>query len=386
MPRRTSFEPLPAKGRRARWMVNVPSKFSQSGRRERRFFETKDSAKTFCELLKTKIENYGTNARLLSPIQAEQALQAFEKLAPYKISLNLVVEDWIARRKQAEVSIPFERLLEDFAVSGRGNRLRSVGYRRSIQQVKKRLVSLHGRMTSEITPADIEQAVKGMTPSVRNYTLRILSCAFNLALTRGFASENPLRKVEKTHLPSQEIGLYTPDQVATIMRTVEQHDPVLIPFFAISFFAGVRRSEILRMDWSHIELTEKFIRLPKDLTKTRQGRHIPLESNLLEWLLPYAQSSGSIVPFSHEVLRKRERRLRSMHGIPAIKHGARHCFGTYWLAMNENINRLMLSMGHTDFETTQEHYAKAATRKDAETYWKIEPSAAGEKIIAFAAT
>jgi len=385
MARKASLEPIQTTRKIGKWMVNLPSRYSQTGKRERHFFRTKDTAETFCNQARTRIGNYGTQAALLTPGQAEEAVQAFDKLASFGVSLNRVLEDWIVRRKQSQSSIHFEKLLDEFALAGRKNRARSAGYRQSIQQVRNRLISLHGRVVSEITPREIEEAVHGMTPSVRNYTLKILSCAFNLAVARSFATENPLRKVEQTHVVSKEIAVYSPQQVATIMSAVEENDFNLIPFFAVSFFAGVRRSELLRMDWSHVNTRERYIRLPKDLTKTNQGRHIPIEPNLRKWLIPHVREAGPVVPISHNMLRRRERALKSKHQIPIIKHGPRHCFGTYWLAMHENINRLMLSLGHTDFETTQEHYAKAATKKDAQLFWKIipKPFSATRKVIQF---
>ena len=386
MPKRAALKPVETNRETAKWMVNLPERYSQTGRRERHFFETKAVAQTFCDQIKTKVANYGSQAQVLSPTLVEQAAQAFEKLSAYKVSLNTVVEDWIARRKQATTSVPFSQLLDDFANGGRQQRPRSSSYRRSITQIRNRLVTLQEQLVSEITPHDVEIAVQGMTPSVRNYTLRILSCAFNLGISRGYMSENPVRKVEQTHVFSKEIAVFTPLQVAAVMSAAEKNDQELIPFLAISFFAGVRRSELLRMDWSYVQLAENYIRLPKSITKTRQARHIPIEKNLANWLVPHAQSSGVIVPFSSNVLRNRERILRTKHKVPSIKHGPRHCYGTFWLAMHGNIDRLMLSMGHTDFETTQEHYAKAATQKEARAFWEIQPSteAVSGKLVQFA--
>lgn len=382
MPKIPSLEPRETSRRTRKWLVNVPANISETGRRQRLFFATKDEASTYCQQTKTQVKNYGTKATVLTPGQLEQAAQAFEKLADYKVSLNEVVENWIARQRQSKASVPFEKLIEDFANAGRGQRARSASYKRSILQLLNRLEVLHGRIASDIQSTEIERAVRGMTPSVRNYTLRIISCAYNLGIARGFVSENPTKRVDQIETPSSEIAVYRPAEVAAIMSTAEVHRPELIPFFAFGFFAGIRRSELLRLDWSHVEFDESYVRLPKNITKTGQGRHIPIEPNLAKWIAPFAKRTGSILPCSEETLRRGERGLRKVHGIPAIKHGPRHCYGTYWLAAYENIDRLMLSMGHTDFETTQTHYAKAATRRDAQKFWSIEPTEiAAEKVI-----
>jgi len=41
MPRRASLEPIKTKRLTAKWMVNLPVRYSQTGRRERHFFDTK---------------------------------------------------------------------------------------------------------------------------------------------------------------------------------------------------------------------------------------------------------------------------------------------------------------------------------------------------------
>jgi integrase/recombinase XerD len=385
MPKKAAFHPVKVPGRSSKWMVNVPATWSESGKRERNFFVSKEEAQTRCDQIKIKRLNYGTQVRLLTATQNEQASQALEKLSEYKgVSLNTVVEEWIARRKQAEASVPFERLMEEFADSGRRGRPRSQGYRQSIRQIQNRLTPLHGCIVSEVTPIQINAAVAWMKPSVRNYTLRVLSCAFNLGASRGYLGENPLRKVELVDVVTGEIAVHAPEEVAMMMATAEQRDPSVVPFLAISFFAGIRRSELLRLDWSNVVLNESFIRLPKGITKTKQGRHIPIERNLTLWLAPHVKTSGRIVPYSPRTLRVRESALRKIHNIATIKHGPRHAYGSYWLAKNESIDRLMLSLGHTDFETTQQHYAKAVTKRDADRFWAIDPSIASTNVVAFA--
>ena len=79
------------------------------------------------------------------------------------------------------------------------------------------------------------------------------------------------------------------------------------------------------------------------------------------------------MPCTTDVLRKRVAALRTVHKIRTIKHGARHCFASYWLAKHGDINLLCRSLGHDDPQTTFKHYAKVATNRDAEKFWAITP-------------
>ncbi|MEI8312995.1 MAG: hypothetical protein WCH98_19790 [Verrucomicrobiota bacterium] len=85
----------------------------------------------------------------------------------------------------------------------------------------------------------------------------------------------------------------------------EQKDPQLFPFLALSFFAGIRLSEMQRLDWTAVDLKENFVRLPASITKTKQTRHIDFPENLTAWLDPYAKTSGAVVPCSPDVPRNR---------------------------------------------------------------------------------
>ena len=52
----------------------------------------------------------------------------------------------------------------------------------------------------------------------------------------------------------------------------EASAPELVPFLAVSFFTGIRRSEALRLDWSAIDLHENFVKLPGAIDGNTSGR------------------------------------------------------------------------------------------------------------------
>jgi integrase len=325
-----------------------------------------------------RLANFGVQgASILPPAQQEQAASAFGLLGPYNVSLDEVVRDWVDRRKAAEMSIPYEAAMDGFMEY----RKRSASYTRSIRQTRNRLTGLHGKRLNEITPEALTRAMDGMPPSVRNFTIRILGGLFNFGIKRGFCADNPLRRLDLSQRDPFEIQLYSVEEAGAIMAAAEKYAAGLVPFLAVSFFCGVRRAEALRLDWSAIDLHENFVRLPSAITKTRQVRHIDISENCRRWLVPYA-GSGRIFPFSGEVLRDRLADLQEKHGVPTIKHGARHSFASYWLALHGDIDKLCRFLGHDDPGTTFRHYAKAATKREAERFWTIAPKTA-PKVVAF---
>jgi integrase len=371
MPRTASFSPGRARWAANRqWKVEIPARITPSGKRQRCFFDTKQDALNFCEEQRIRLKNHGTvGMSALSVIQLAQAAAAFEQLKPFRVLLNEVVADWISRRQAADASVAFEVAMDRFMQWGK----RSPSYIRSIRQTRNRLQSLHGKLLNTITPEDLTLAMDTMPSSVRNFTIRILGGLFNFGIKRGYCAENPCKRVDKTLREPSEIQIYSPAEVARIFSVAEKSDPQIVPFLAVSFFCGIRRAEALRLDWCAIDLHENFVKLPAAITKTRQARFIEISESCRGWLARYAMRAGPVTSFTPDVLRKRLAALRAIHKIRTIKHGARHSFASYWLAKHGDINQLCRFLGHDDPETTFRHYAKAATKREAEKFWAIRP-------------
>ena len=65
-----------------------------------------------------------------------------------------------------------------------------------------------------------------------------------------------------------------------------------------------------------------------------------------------------------------------------VHQGMRHTFCSNWLAIHNDINKLVLQSGHTDVQTMWEAYHRGIKRTAAEEFWAIMPSAAeARKII-----
>lgn len=382
MPR--PINPAPTRSKwagNAQWLVSLPPSVSSSGKRERHFFNTRQEAQTFCDATKIRIKNFGTKgSTILPPSEQEQAAHAIGALKPYGATLKEVIRDWVARQQAAQASIPFESAMDAFLESDK----RSDSYRRSIRQTRNRLKSLHGKLLNAITPADLTKAMDEMPGSVKNFTIRILGGLFNFGMKRGHCADNPTKRLDMIRREAVEIEVYSPAESAAILHAAEKSAPEIIPFLAVSFFTGIRRSEALRLDWSAIDLHEKFLKLPAAITKTKQGRHVELSENCRAWLAPFARESGPLVKCTPNVLRTRERELRAIHKVRLIKHGPRHAFASYWLALQGDINQLCRFTGHDDPSTLFRHYAKAATKRDALKFWNIMPGRTNDsKVVRF---
>jgi integrase len=380
MPRRISLLPYATGLKKWPWRVNLPAGYTNTGKRQRHFFKSKQEAETFCQAQRIRLDNWGRNCSTLTPAQAEQATAAFQKLAPYNVTLNTVVVDWIARHDFRARSVTFKALFDEFIKKKKN---RSEAYLRGLKYTLPRFARLHDRNVCDIRPADIDRETDGMTPAVRNAFLRNLRAALNFGVKRGWLEANPIAKLDFETVRRGEVVTLTPNEAEGLMRAAEK-DSELLPYHALGLFAGVRPLELQRLDWRHIDLIEGHIEITPVVSKTGRRRIIDIEPNLAEWLnhyiANYGDAVGKVTPTSN--LRSRLREIRKAAGLNDWTQDAmRHSYASYWLAQHGDINRLTLQMGHESAHMLWKHYHKAAKRKDAELYWKIMPCDVGEKKI-----
>jgi integrase len=163
---------------------------------------------------------------------------------------------------------------------------------------------------------------------------------------------------------------------------LENASPDVLPYVALGAFAGLRRAELERLDWSDVHFDSDLIEVTAEKAKTARRRFVRMQPNLREWLLPVHQHRGRVVC---DNFRKQFDAAREAAKITEWPDNAlRHSFASYHLAHYKDSAALALEMGHTDSGMLFEHYRQLVKPKDAERYWNIRP-AAQEKVVQLAA-
>jgi len=108
----------------------------------------------------------------------------------------------------------------------------------------------------------------------------------------------------------------------------------------------------------------------------------------LAWVNAYRQAGGktegALIPFTPAVLRTKRREALKATGIRWIQQGMRHTFCSAWLAINHDVNRLVLLSGHNNPETMWRFYHRGMREKEAARFWAFVPPSVN-KIVAFQA-
>ena len=214
--------------------------------------------------------------------------------------------------------------------------------------------------------------------SINNYRA-IVRAFFEYALKRELVEKNPVTSVDKVKLVDKAPEIFTPKQLADLLAAA---DPSLLPALAIQAFAGLRTAEVLRLEWSDVDLGRGFVTVSAHKSKTARRRLIPIAQNLAEWLRPYAQMSGPVYSTRTRNYHADLDALRISISLPTWPHnGLRHSFASYHLAFHQDAAALMLQMGHTTTREIFEAYRELVRPDEAQEYWNIRPKLTPATVI-----
>ena len=142
------------------------------------------------------------------------------------------------------------------------------------------------------------------------------------------------------------------------------------PFLAIAAFAGLRSSEISRLDWKNVNFERGFIEVRAETCKTRARRLVPISDNLTAWLKPFALPSGPVVPYRG--IANVFARIAVRAGVEWKKNALRHSFVSYRLAQTSDPARTALEAGH-DQNILFRHYREVVTPQMSAKWFAIMP-------------
>src|SRR6266404_1262027 len=370
---RKRFQVRKYKHPRLKFVVN----YREAGKRKRSFFETREQANAFAAFKNAQLRKFGVEGAELSSRLREMAQECAERLSAYGKTLKEATDFYVARLKASERSITAAALVDQLIAAKKADGMSA----RYIEDLRSRFPrfakKFDGQMVATITSEEIDNWLRGLEvgPTTRNNFRRTLVMMFNYAVQRGYATSNPAEKTAKAKVVDSPPGILTVQQAA---RLLEAASPELLPYVAIGAFAGLRRAELERLDWSDVHFADNLIEVTAQKSKTARRRFVKIQPNLREWLLPVRKHTGKVTPDNFP---KELAAARVAAGITDWPDNAlRHSFASYHLAHFNNSAALALEMGHTDSGMIFNHYRQLVRPKDAERYWNIRP-ATKEKVV-----
>lgn len=344
-----------------------------NGRRERHSFKTKGEADTFAEARRAERLNEGASALALSQADRQDAAKALETLRPHDITLTKAADYYfqhvLAYRNAPLVPEVVARLIADTEKNDRRDR--------TVAELRSRLTifanDFEDRRLSEVTVEEIEAWTNEEDWSARtriNYLTKI-SQLFNYALRHRWVDANIVDRIERPTAEDKEPGILPVDQVATLLQHAGRHG--LLAYVAIGLFAGLRSAELLRIQWSAVNIAEKSIVVGAQIAKKRSRRVVEI-CPALEAFLSAAGGTGTGMLVDGNSFRENLDALRKAAGLEEWPHnGLRHSFASYHLAAFGDAIKTATMLGHKDPGVVHNHYKALVQRSEAMRFWNLRP-------------
>ncbi len=284
------------------------------------------------------------------------------------------------------------------------------------------------RMVAEVTQAELyewiycrkpdqagpwdKSARKTVSNNERNHERATLSAFFSFCLSSKWCESSPVVGVKTSTVKGADPEAYDPEEVRRIMSAAVRYeklcpeDESLVSCIAMGFFAGMRRKEIMRLDWQDFdwEEGEETVAI-KGKGKGLKRRVIDMTPTCIEWVKPYAKAKGSVWPpnqkklnyrilalagfkidptyincKTHEVLAPLLEDSNDASRPSTIDNGLRHSGLTYHLRLTNHDGETALWGGNSP-QMIHNQYKGLKTKQQARDYWAILPEGSNRKAI-----
>lgn len=137
-----------------------------------------------------------------------------------------------------------------------------------------------------------------MAISTQQYVYRVLRNIFSRAVEWKIIKNNPVAAVKKPKeiKKKKEPNVYDENEVSKLFEAVHNQPFHWRIFITLALAAGLRRGELLGLEWSHINLKEGTIHIQQTLGRGRDGRPILKE--------PKSTTSDRIITLSNSVIQE----------------------------------------------------------------------------------
>ena len=211
------------------------------------------------------------------------------------------------------------------------------------------------------TIEDVEQwwaSRYGKSAATRQNELACLRSFYKWATRFDHRTDDPTRRLDA---PKVDNAFPRPIGRADLRKALDACDerdaPDLRRAIALGAYGGLRVSEAAALDWEHIDIDSRFLRVRG---KGRKERLAGLSPLLLDELLPEL-ASGNVVthgakPYSADSLQRRVNRHLDGLGIDSTFHKLRARYVTQGIAETGDIYAVARAAGWASIETAK-HYA-----------------------------
>jgi len=203
----------------------------------------------------------------------------------------------------------------------------------------------------EIMPLDVDRlrvkVLEKKSPQTKNLTLALLRRIVNFGVDEKLSSPLPFRmRLPQVHnIVTEDLR---PEQVSKLLHVLDsESDLQARNLMKLALFTGMRRGELFKLRWEHVDFERGFIHI-KD-PKGGPDQIIPMNETARNTLETHPRKGAFVFPgrggLQRKEIRRPVNRIKAAAGLPADfrpLHGLRHSFAS-----------MLASSGQVDMYTLQ---------------------------------
>lgn len=224
---------------------------------------------------------------------------------------------------------------------------------------EKRLIELTGPDVYGYVQTRLRQGIK---PATINHELSIISAAINHAVRKwGVNITNPVRHQWLKSGPLR-LRYLEKHEAKTLLDHAYKLRPDLAAFIRLALNTGCRKTELLLLKWTDVDMDRRFILLRPENTKGNKRRILPLnagaiqalkhqkQGNKTEWV--FARQNGERVKTFNWLFRKACKEA----AIEDFKiHDLRHTFASWLVSEGVELLKVRDLLGHSSIKMTERY-------------------------------
>jgi len=225
----------------------------------------------------------------------------------------------------------------------------------------------------ELTAWDVERYRASrdgkVVKSTVNRELAVLRHALNMAVEWGHLEKNPTDGVKAYKTQQNTIRVLTPQEEDALIQASPHH---IKPIIKLATHTGMRRGELLALQWDQVNLLAKTITVKK--SKSGKVRHVPLNDISYGVLhqIPGAHRTGPVFKFRGKEMTCIDSWFRGAiekSGIaPCRFHDLRHTFATRLVVVGVDLPTIKELLGHANIATTMIYAHPSPAHRRAAVY------------------
>lgn len=333
-------------------------------------FTTKGAALERAKEISSLTSDYGAKAASVSGQERQMLVRLKEKLLPYNVDIDYVVNEWLDNHQSTGVFSDTKSVLDQWLKDKNNNVLQPLR-KKTIDQIittKNHLEKHFGnKIINTINKEDIENCLKSINVSnnSRKIYYKMFKQFFTYATNKKILKNNPSIGIKINSDESFGVKVLSFEQVKTLLTTVYQKEKDLIPYFAIALFAGIRPSEIDHLTYNDINFNSNTITVTR--TKTKKSRYVNMTDNLIRCLKPFKNSHTFVKPKKN--FRRKFKGIIKQSKIVWVKDILRHTAASFMVPMYKNdIFKVCEQLGNTP-SILNRHYHQGIPPDEVSRFW-----------------